>query len=111
MRRADNSWSIEEMFQPRAMVLAGNRLYLAGWLDSMSIELKTGRPKSGDDADPHDSVLRVYAAGNGERLSEYQLASDPVFDGAAAAYGDLFVSLKNGNLVSLGEPDYGKSAR
>ena len=100
---AKGSWSIEETFQARAMVLAGKRLYLAGWLDAMSIELKTGRPKSGDNTDPHDAVLRVYSAANGQRVSEHKLDSDPVFDGAAAAYGDLFISLKNGNLVCMGE--------
>jgi hypothetical protein len=36
-------------------------------------------------------------------VSEYKLPGDPVFDGAAAAYGDLFLSLKNGNLVGMGE--------
>ena len=85
------------------MVLAGENLFLAGWLDAIAIELKTGRALSKDNPDPHDSVLRVYSAATGERTAEYKLDSDPVFDGAAAAYGNLFISLKNGKLVCMGK--------
>jgi len=85
------------------MVLAGKRLYLAGWLDAWVVQDKSGRAKPGYENDSHDSVLRVYAAGSGARVSEFKLESDPVFDGAAAAYGDFFISLKNGNLICLGE--------
>jgi hypothetical protein len=102
-RRAAATWSKNEKFQPRAMVLAGDKLFLAGWLDGMRIELKSGRPKDPDNPDPHDSVLRVYSADKGERVSELKLNSDPVFDGMAAAYGKLFVSLKNGKLICLGK--------
>ena len=97
-----NTWSINQKFQPRAMVLAGSRLYLAGWLDAMAVELKTGRPRKGFEHDPHESVLRVYAREDGKRLAEYKIESDPVFDGVATAYGDLFISLKNGKLVCMG---------
>jgi len=100
---AGSSWSIAEPFQPRAMVLAGDNLFLAGWLDALAIELKTGRALSEDDPDPRESVLRVYSAKTGKRLAEHKLGSDPVFDGAAAAYGHLFISLKNGKLICLGE--------
>ncbi|NQU20799.1 MAG: PQQ-binding-like beta-propeller repeat protein [Candidatus Nealsonbacteria bacterium] len=100
---AGSSWSITEPFQPRAMVLAGDNLFLAGWLDALAIQLKTGRALSEDNPDPHESVLRVYAAKTGKRLAEYELESDPVFDGAAAASSHLFISLKNGKLICLGE--------
>jgi outer membrane protein assembly factor BamB len=95
------SWSIEEMIQPRAMVLSGRQLFLAGWLDSMEIELKTGRPKNPKNPDPHESVLQVYSTDDGKRTSQYKLEADPVFDGAAAAYGQLFIALKNGKLVCM----------
>jgi len=100
---AGGSWSITEPFQPRAMVMAGDNLFLAGWLDAMAIEVKTGRALSKTNPDPHESVLRIYSAGTGKRLAEHKLDSDPVFDGAAAAYGHLFISLKNGKLICLGE--------
>jgi len=97
------AWSKDEKFQPRAMILAGEKLFLAGWLDdTMLIELKSGRPKNPDNPDPHESVLRVYSSLDGARISQCKLESDPVFDGVAAAYGDLFVSLKNGKLLCMG---------
>ncbi len=97
-----SSWSIAEPFQPRAMVLAGDNLFLAGWLDALAIQLKTGRALSKDNPDPHESVLRIYSAKTGKRLAEHKLQSDPVFDGAAAAYSHLFISLKNGKIICLG---------
>jgi len=95
-------WSIEEPFQPRAMVLAGENLYLAGWLDSVVVEPKTGRPKSQDRSDLRAPELRVYSARTGDRICEHKLPSPPVFDGVASAYGDLFISLENGKLVCMG---------
>ena len=100
---AGESWSITEPFQPRAMVLAGQKLFLAGWLDAVAIQMKTGRALSKDNPDPHESVLRIYSAKTGKRLAEHKLPSDPVFDGAAAAYGHLFLSLKNGKLICMGQ--------
>ena len=94
------TWSTAEKFQPRAMVLAGDTLLLAGRADEFAIELKTGRA-SGRDA--RSTVLRAYAAKTGKRVSETALESAPVFDGLAAAYGDVFVSIENGKLVCLGE--------
>jgi outer membrane protein assembly factor BamB len=101
-RRTDAGWSQDVRFQPRAMVLAGDKLYLAGWTDALVIELKTGRPKDASNPDPHDAYLRVYSADRGELLSQIQLEAEPVFDGMAAAADRLFVSLKSGKLVCLG---------
>jgi len=98
---AATSWSTEEMIQPRAMVLAGKQLLLAGWLDGMAVKLKSGRPKNPSNPDPHKSVLQVYSVDDGKRTSQYKLEADPVFDGAAAAYGQLFIALKNGKLVCM----------
>ncbi len=95
-------WRIEEAFQPRAMVVAGNRLVLAGWLDGMHIGKKTGLPVGGKPLD-RISVLRVYSTEDGSRISEYKLESEPVWDSAAAAHGKLFLSLKSGKVVCLGE--------
>jgi hypothetical protein len=85
------------------MVLPGDKLCVAGWMDAVVIELKTGRPKAPSNPDPRDSVLRIYSAGKGEQLSESRLESEPVFDGMAAAYGKLFLSLRNGKIICLGE--------
>jgi hypothetical protein len=96
-------WSKDLKLQPRAMVLAGDKLCLAGWIDAVVIEPKTGRPKDRSNPDPRDSVLRIYSADKGKQVSESKLESEPVFDGMAAAYGKLFLSLKNGKIICLGE--------
>jgi len=95
-------WKFEEAFQPRAMVVAGDRLILTGWLDGMHIEKKTGVPVGGKPVD-RVSVLRVYSTEDGNRISDCKLESEPVWDGAAAAHGKLFLSLKCGKVMCLGE--------
>ena len=102
-RKRAGGWSKDVKLQPRAIVLAGDKLCLAGWIDAVVIQLKTGRPKDGSNPDPHDSVLRIYSAGKGEQVSECTLECEPVFDGMAAAYGKLFLSLKNGKIICLSE--------
>ena len=82
------------------MLVAGDRLYLAGWRDEMAVELKTGRPLHGDRTP--DPVLRVYSTQDGSRVAEYKLESEPVWDSAAAADGKLLLSLKNGKLICYG---------
>ena len=96
-------WSKNVKLQPRAMLLAGDKLCMAGWMDAVVIELKTGRPKDASRPDPHDSVLRICSAGTGEATWESPLECEPVFDGMAAAYGRLFLSLGNGEIICLGE--------
>jgi len=103
-RRAE-AWSKDVTLQPRAMVLAGDKLCLAGWLDAVVVELKTGYPKDPARPDPRDSVLRIYSADKGEQVSEAKLPSEPVFDGMAAAYGRLFLSLKSGEILCLTGPE------
>jgi len=95
-------WRIEEAFQPRAMLVAGDKLYLAGWIDGMHIEKKTGLPVGGKPVE-RVSVLRVYSTNDGKRLSEVKLEGEPVWDSAAAASGKLFLSLKSGKVVCLGQ--------
>jgi outer membrane protein assembly factor BamB len=92
-------WSTEEDIQPRAMLVAGDQLYVAGWIDRVAIELKTGRPSQ--DAGPRRSVLRVYCTNDGSRTAEYKLESEPVWESAAAAESRFFLSLKNGKLICM----------
>ena len=63
-----------------AMVLAGGTVFVAG---------KTGR-------------LVAFAAQDGRRLAERGLPA-PVWDGMAAAYGRLYVSTSQGDLLCLGK--------
>lgn len=97
------AWSITESLQPRAMVLAGETLCVAGWRDFFGIELKSGYPNTPEASRKRESFLRLYSARTGTCLSQHRLDDVPVYDGMAAAAGRLFLSLRNGTLVCLGE--------
>jgi hypothetical protein len=97
------SWVLEEQFQPRAMVLANDLLFLAGWTDSVAIEEKTGRPLDPNNPDPRSFVLKILSARNGQAIAVYTLPSEPVFDGMAVAYGKLYISLKDKSVMCMGQ--------
>ena len=94
-------WEKDVRLQPRAMALAGGRLYLAGWLDDVVVTVKSGRPKDPSNPDPHESVLWVCGADDGERSAELALKAEPVFDGLAVAGGRLFLAMKDGTVLCL----------
>jgi hypothetical protein len=76
------------------MVLAGDVLFGAGWKDSEKIFAE----------DPHsqnESVLEVISVADGKTLRQYSLGAEPVFDGMAAAYGKLYLSMKNGKVLCM----------
>ncbi len=97
-------WAVEQPFQPRALVLTGDLLMAAGWLDRVAIEERTGRPLDAACPDPRPSVLRAIGVERGETLAEYDLPAEPVFDGMAAAQQRLYLSLKDGTVQCLGAP-------
>ena len=49
----------------------------------------------------NDLVLRVISTTDGRTLKEYPLKAEPVFDGMAAAYGRLYISMKNGKVLCM----------
>jgi len=84
----------------RAMVLAGEHLFVAGPPDVVpeddpmaAIEGRKG------------AVLRVVSAADGKTLAEQHLDAPPVFDGLIAAGGRLYMVTTNGSVLCLGEPD------
>ncbi len=89
-------WSTEIDVRPRAMVHAGELLFLAGTpytpgqidLTATHQGTKGGR-------------LSVRSASNGEKLGTQRLDSPPVWDGIAAADGRLYISLENGSILAL----------
>ncbi|MBL7188198.1 MAG: PQQ-binding-like beta-propeller repeat protein [Phycisphaerae bacterium] len=91
-----HKWNRKSSTQYRTMVLAGDVLFGAGWKDSEKIFAK----------DPHsenDSVLEVISTADGKTLRQYRLEAEPVFDGMAAAYGRLYLAMKNGRILCMAE--------
>ncbi|MFO7901415.1 MAG: PQQ-binding-like beta-propeller repeat protein [Pirellulaceae bacterium] len=91
-------WSVKIPVRARAMVLAGETLFLAGPPDLVpeddpyaAFEGKLG------------AKLWAVSATDGERLAEYELASPPVFDGVAAARKRLYLSTENGTVLCYGK--------
>jgi outer membrane protein assembly factor BamB len=89
-------WEKPVDIQVRAMLLADNVLFVAG----PSADAVTG-PWAPDEK--QGSLLIAVSASGGKELAQYQLDSCPVFDGMAAAYGQLYISMKDGSLLCLAE--------
>jgi len=101
---AADIWAVDAPTQPRAMVLAADRLFLAGWRDGVVIEERTGRPLDPHSPDPRPAFLWILSTADGHTIAEHGLPCEPVFDGLSAAYGRLFLSLKDGSVVCMGAP-------
>ncbi len=89
-------WSKSLTIHVRVMVLADKVIFIAGpRIDTSDgqIDLNESRP----------AVLMAISASDGSELAQYQLDSTPVFDGMAAAYGRLYVSMENGDLLCMSE--------
>lgn len=88
---ANQVWKITVSVAPRAMVLAGDRLFLAG------------TPNVRDEQDPTEPVrgesgarLLTIEIVDGRRLNERQLDVAPRHDGLIAANDRLFLSTASG---------------
>lgn len=71
-------------FATQAMIVAGDRLFLAGHERSKA-----------------DSALHAYATRDGSKLAQWTLPSCPVRNGLAAARGYLVAACENGELICL----------
>ncbi len=90
-------WLQKVPVRVEAMVLAGERLYLAG------------PPDRGSGQEAADAIrgrkgarFRVVSASDGATLSKMALEKAPVFDGLIAAFGRLFMASRDGTIVCLG---------
>ncbi len=90
-------WSVWVPIRVRAMVLAGDTLFVAGPPDV----LDPGDPLAAFEG-RRGARLWAVSTTNGRKLAEYQLASPPVFDGLAAAGGRLYLSTQDGRLSCFG---------
>jgi outer membrane protein assembly factor BamB len=88
----NHQWNRKLLIQFRAMILADDIFIAAGWKDSVKLFEK-------DPYSKNESVLVVMSTFDGRVMSEYSIEAEPVFDGMAAAYGKLYLSLKDGSVV------------
>ena len=92
---------VDMPFQPRAIALAGDTLVLAGWLDAIAIQPRTGLPLNPENPDPRECVLRVLSTTGGTILDEHKIPAEPAYDGMAIAYGKVYLPLKDGTVLCL----------
>ena len=97
-RIAPPKWSKQVPLRAKAMVLAGDKLFMAGPPDVMPED------------DPYASFdgrlgaqLWVVSAADGEKLAEYPLDSLPAFDGLIASAGRLYLATDDGKLLCFGK--------
>jgi hypothetical protein len=88
--RVNYSWSKSIPFYPRAMLLAGDMLFLAGPgdVDDFGAEEPTG-----------DVLLWAVSSEDGEKKAEYKLKASPVYDSLAACAGRLYFTTVDGRVV------------
>ena len=111
--RFDCRWSGDVPLHVRAMVLADKTLFVAGPLDMINEEQafkSTADPQTQAKLalqsealeGRRGGLLQAISASEGTKLTELPLESAPVWDGMAAAYGRICISLKNGRIVCFG---------
>ncbi|MHC4741040.1 MAG: outer membrane protein assembly factor BamB family protein [Planctomycetota bacterium] len=81
----------------RAMALASDNLFVAGTPDIVDPNDLMGALEGRKGAE-----IWVFSKTDGKKLAKYRIDSPPVFDGAAAAAGRLFLSLSDGTMLCLG---------
>jgi hypothetical protein len=83
-------WSRAIPFYPRAMVLAGETLFIAGPADVLDFDSK----------DPKTEVsFWAVSTKDGETLAEYTLRTSPVYDSFAASEGKLYFTTVDGRVM------------
>ena len=82
----------------RAMVLAGETLFIAG---PPALRNEPTREALQCWQGSQGGILWALSREDGTRMAEYDLPTTPVFDGMAAAYGRLYVALTDGSVLCL----------
>ncbi len=90
-------WSGWVPVRVRAMVLAGETLFVAGPPDELDPKDPMGAFEGRKGA-----LLWAVSTADGKRLSERKLDAPPVFDGMIAAGGRLYLSTRDGRLTCMG---------
>jgi outer membrane protein assembly factor BamB len=90
--RVDYKWSNRVEPEVRAMVLAGDVLFVAG------PHGETHKNQAAFEGNKGIS-LQAYSTSDGAKLADYELKSLPVFDGLIAARGQLYLATKDGRIL------------
>ena len=90
-------WQKPVPIEVQSLVLAGDVLFAAG-------PQVSAKPVAGYVTADAKTVLLAMSAKDGKELMRLPLSSRPVFDGMATAYQQLYIALKNGQIVCLGKP-------
>jgi len=90
-------WSVDLPMRPRAMIRAGGTVLLGGMpceVDEKDLLAAYEGRKGG--------LLWATSPADGGRMAEYKLKSPPVWDGMAAANGQLYISTQDGSVLCMG---------
>ncbi len=80
------------------MVLTADRLFVAGPPDVIDPKDPLGAFEG-----RKGGLLYTIDSASGEKLAEHTLPSPPVFNGAAAAHGRLYIADEHGNITCFGK--------
>jgi len=100
LRPDRSAWSQRIQMRARAMVLTPGRLFVAGPPDVVDPKDPLGAFEG-----RKGGLLYAVDAASGEKLAEHTLSSPPVFNGAAAAGGRLYLAEEDGSITCFGKHD------
>jgi outer membrane protein assembly factor BamB len=102
-------WSVEIPFYVRAMVVAGDTMFIAGPIQADTT--KEGSLILADGGAARDawdgkrgSLLWAVSTRDGKKLAQQELHSPPVWDGMAAIAGRLLLATRDGKVISFAKP-------
>jgi len=106
-----NRWAVQVPFYVRAMVVAGDTMFIAGppeltkteGAGEKALHLKDAEEAMAAWQGRKGGHLWAVSAKDGEALAKYELDSMPVFDGMAAAAGRLYLTVQDGSVICFGK--------
>lgn len=110
----DRLWTRDTPFYVRAMVLADDRLFIAGPPDLIDEEDTFDRIMKGDPSVTTElaaqekalsgeagGLMHAVSARDGEVLGQYRLPAPPVWNGMAAVHNRIYISTTQGAVICL----------
>ena len=93
----ENTWTQYIPIRVKAMTLTEKHLFIAGPPDVLGKNDPLGAFEG-----RKGGIFAIVSCENGEQIARNKLDSPPVFNGMAAARGQLYLALQNGKLMCLG---------